>query len=180
VSIGAIRALVLLGNLLLLGFVVFVARATFLTVDKDRYYVERPKDERFRVPEIAIDESQQKKDLYRAISRVLDRPPPPPPEAPPPPPPQEAPRADPRQIQVLAMNVSQDPCVLSSALLTAPLASSREPRFFQVGLDLGQPGLGFEAYKDCKVKAITVEAVIITDQKGQDVRLAAPPGRSGG
>jgi hypothetical protein len=66
----------------------------------------------------------------------------------------------------------------SSAFLNAPLANPREPRFFQVGMDLGAPGLYFEAYRDCKLKAVTVDEVIIIDQAGQEVRLPGP--RPGG
>lgn len=178
-GVQGLRLGILLGNLGLVGLIGYTCYATFFTVDETEYFVEPPKLERYVVPEQAIDESQQKKDLYNAITRVLDREPPPPPAPPAPPPPATPPTADPSQIKVLAINYSarQD---LASALFTAPLAASPEPKFFQVGLDIGSPGLGFEQYKECKVKAITETEVIVTDQKGREVRLPGPPSRDGG
>ena len=174
-SVNAIRALILLANLALFGLVGWLCYDTFVAVDRDRYHVEPPKLERYKVPEIAQDESQTKKELYKAIPRVLDRPPPPPTTPPPPPKPEEAPRADPTKIEVLSMilpNVERG--VLGSAYLTAPLANPKDPIFFQEGLDLGVR-TEFGAYKGCVVKEVRADGVIITDPKGREVRLAPPP-----
>lgn len=172
-SVQAIRALVLLLNLGLLGLIGWVCYGTFVEDPKARLAVPTVKADLYKVPELTGDPKQEQADLYKAITRVLDRPPPPPPvrEAAPPPP---APlRADPRQIQVKAIQYSkhQD---RGSALLEAPLASPKDPKFFQVNDDLGTPGMGFEAYKDVKLTQITAEEVILTDQKGQEVRLPGP------
>jgi hypothetical protein len=67
----------------------------------------------------------------------------------------------------------------SSALLNAPLANPKDPKFFQVNLDLGTPGLGFEAYKGVLVKAVTADEVILTDQQGAEVRLPGPRPKEG-
>lgn len=66
----------------------------------------------------------------------------------------------------------------ASALLVAPLARSQEPRFFQVGLDLGAPGLGFEQYAGCKIKEVQEYDVIFLDQKGLEVKVPGPRPRS--
>ncbi len=177
-SINAIRGLILLANVALLALIGWLCYDTFVTVDKQHYFVEPPKPEDYRVVELAVDESQQKKDLYKAISKVFDRPPPPPPVVDTPKPP-EAPKPDPSQIQVLALQYSPNQ-ERSSALLNAPPPFGKEPRFFQPGLDLGSPGLGFEAYAGCKLKAITADEVIIVDPKGKEVKLPGPRPKEGG
>jgi hypothetical protein len=178
-SINAIRGLILLGNVVLIGIIGWICFGTFISVDQSEYFVEPPKLDRYYVADVPIDESQQKKELYKAITRALDRPEPPKPEAEKPAAPEAAPKADPRQIQVLAIQYSPNQ-ERSSALLNAPLANPREPKFFQVGLDLGSPGLGFEAYQGCKVVEITADEVIVQDQKGNAVRLPGPRPKQGG
>ncbi len=172
-SIGTIRGLILLANLLLLGIIGWLCYDSFVVVDQEKYFVEPPRDDRMTVPEIVEDEKQRDKAAYQSIKRVLDRPPPPPPTPPAPPPPPEAQKPDPRNIQIVALQYCKDQ-TKASALITAPLATSREPRFFQVGVDLGVPGFGFEPYAGCKIKEIKPDAVVFLNQKGEEVTVAGP------
>jgi hypothetical protein len=172
-SINAIRGLILLANLLLLGLIVWLCYGTFVTVDKERYFVEPPKLEKYRVPEIAQNEDQQKKDLYKSIARVFDRPPPPPPPPPPPAAREEGPSADPRKIEILAMNVPVDGHGTGSALINAPQANPKEPKYVQTGMDLGELK-ELEAYRGVKVKAITQEGAVFLDKKGAEVKVPGP------
>lgn len=176
---NAIRALVLLANLVLLGLIGWVCYDTFVALDETRWDIEPPQLEKYVVPDRPVDESQQRRDLYKSITRALDRPPPPR-EVVAPPVTTVAPKLpDPKEIKVIAISYAPDP-TLASAWLAAPLSSVPDGRFFRTGMDLGQPGFGFEAYKDCKLKEITQDAVVIVDQKGQEVRLAGPRARPGG
>jgi len=169
-SINSIRALVLLANVLLLGLIGWACWGTFFTADEERYRVRPPDYARLVVPEVAQDPLQQQRTAYAVIARVWDRPMGPPPREAAAPEPEVKPLAS--QIQVLAVNYDTVKPERSSALLQGPLA--REPRFFQVGVDLGADGLGFERYKGVKVKAITETDTVLVDQNGQEVKLSHP------
>ena len=172
-SVNAIRALILLANVVLLGLIGWLCFDVFVTVDKDKYSVDPPNLKKYAVPEVEVNESQQKKELYKAISRVYDRPAPPPPKAETPavaPPPD---KADPRLIKVLAMNVALNPEATGSALIEAPLG--KEPKYVQVGMDIGDLE-ELKAYKKVKVKAITEQGVTFLDQKSIEVKIPGPRG----
>ena len=176
-SVQAIRALILLLNLALLGLIGWVCYGTFVHTDMAKYEVPKLELQKFRVEPIQGNPDQENKKAYEAITRVLDRPPPPKPVEVVQSRPVEQPRADPRQIQVLAIQYSSQDKERSSAYLSAPLANPKDPKFWQTGLDLGLPGLGFEAYKDVKVIEIRENEVVLQDQKGAEVRLPGPRGK---
>jgi hypothetical protein len=149
VSINAIRTLVLIANVLLIGLIGWAGYDTWYgsALDRARWEVTEPKYEKFVPPELADDQRQRDQQLYKVISKVFDPPKPEAEKAPPPPPP---PTADVHQIEVRLLQYNKDNPSASSACLHAPL--SKDPangqpvdRYFMPGMDLGQPGLGFEA-----------------------------------
>jgi hypothetical protein len=169
-SVNAMRALVLLANLVLVGLIVWLCYGTFVTLDLERYDVKPPKA--IEIPDRGPDLRSRDKLLYVPIGRVLDPTPPAPPPPPPPPEAAKPPKPSPKDIKVVAINFSEDQ-ELASALLLPPGAS--EPHFMQVGLDLAEiKGFGLDAYAGWKLKQITRDEVIVVDQAGQEVRLTGP------
>jgi hypothetical protein len=169
VSINAIRGLVLFANVALLALIGVVGYRTFYYVDPDQWEVEKPHWERYEPPAVQGDERQRQQAAYKVISKVFDPPKPKEEVAPPVAPP---PTADVHRMTVVAIQYNTRDPKSSSALLTGPLA--KDPRFFMADQDLGQKGMGFEAYDKAKVKQISEKEVIIIDQQGKEVRLPGP------
>lgn len=172
-SVNAMRALVLLANLLLVGLIVWLCHDTFVALDLERYEVRPPNQKNLEIPDRGPDPRGRDKQLYLAIGRAFD-PPPIKVEVAPPPKIDTTPvKPNPKEIKVVAVNYAENQ-ELASALLSPPGAS--EPRFMQVGLDLGQiAGYGFDNYKGWKIKAITPSGeVIVVDEQGNEVRLEGP------
>jgi hypothetical protein len=177
VSINAIRGLILLANVVLMGLIGWAGYQTFWAVDREKWEVEQPAYEKYTPPQLADDEAKRDQQRYKVISKAFD---PEKPKVAPPTAPTAAPTADVRQIQVLQIHYNPKEPAASSALLSGPL--SRDPatgqpaaRFFMAGQELGQPGLCFEAYKNAKVKEITEKDVLFIDQQGKEVRIPGPP-----
>jgi hypothetical protein len=172
-SVQAIRALVLAANVLVIAVIASVAYLTFGPVDWDLWSVEAPQLSRFEPPALGEDPKRREQEVYQAISRVFEHeepeqaaPPPTQREAAPPPPP----KVSGIVVRVLQYDVNRPDA--SSALLFDP--RSRAERFFQVGLDLGEPGLGFERYKGTRVQEITQTEVVLLEPGGNEVRLPGP------
>ncbi|HVY61142.1 MAG TPA: hypothetical protein VHF22_05780 [Planctomycetota bacterium] len=174
-SVNAIRGLILLANVLLLGLIMWLCYGTFVTVDQGLYFVDPPRLEKYRVQEISVDKAQQEKANYQAIARVFDRPPPPPEPPKAPPPKDEIPVGDPRKIEILAMNVPVDGHGTGSALINAPLASPREPKYVQSGMNLGELQ-ELKAYDGVRLEEITAEGAVFVTKKGEKVKVPGPRG----
>ncbi len=175
-NVQTLRALLLLGNLVIVLAIAAIAYSTFGPVDKDRWNVDPPALERFTPPVLGEDATVSERERYRAIVRVFEHEQPKEeaaetPSAPAPPP--RPPSVSDLVVRVLQYDVNRPEA--SSALLYDP--RSRTERFFQVGLDLGAPGLGFEQYKGTRVKAITRTEVVLLQADGKEVRLPAPRGK---
>ncbi|GIW71533.1 MAG: hypothetical protein KatS3mg102_1075 [Planctomycetota bacterium] len=172
-NVSALRGLVLVVNLLLLGAIGHAAWRTFGPVDWSVWGLSPPELEQFDPPLLGEDPQRRERALYQTIAEVFERPQPrsapaaaePAPAAAPPPP-------SVRDLQVRLLAYDRGQPERSSALLYDP--RSQLERFFQVGLDLGQPGLGFERYKGTRVQAITPEAVVLLTEQGEKVELPAP------
>jgi hypothetical protein len=179
-SINAIRGLVLVANLLLLGLIGWICYGTFVTVDQSHYFVKPPEAKRFAVTDVPVDEKQQQKELYKAISRVFDHPPPPPPPVEAGPKVDKTPAGAPESIKILVINMASDG-EGGSALIDAPLASPKEPKFVQVGDDLAALPAFKDHYKTLRLKAITEDEVVFLDtQTGKETKVAGPRGTGGG
>ena len=174
-NVQALRAALLAFNLALIGLIAWISYDTFGPVDWDVWAVDPPKLARYTPPQLGEDPKQLERRAYLAIARTFERELPKPaqpaaaPAAPPPPPPPTV-----SQLQVRLLQYDVNAPQASSALLYDPRA--QRARFFQVGMDLGEPGLGFERYKGTRVKAITPKQVVLVEPSGKEVRLAAPGG----
>ncbi|RME71835.1 MAG: hypothetical protein D6776_09665 [Planctomycetota bacterium] len=178
-NVRALRIALLVLNLGLIALIAWIAWDTFGPVDWNRWSVEPPELRHYTPPSLAEDPKQKERRAYLAIARAFERAYP---EqeasqttAPAPPPPPPPPTVSQLQVRLLQYDVHAPEA--SSALLYDP--RSQKARFFTVGMDLGEPGLGFERYKGTRVRSISPREVVLEQPSGKRVTLPAPSGGGG-
>ncbi|MHC4392890.1 MAG: hypothetical protein ACYTFT_17220 [Planctomycetota bacterium] len=171
-STDAIRGLLLVLNLALVGLIGWTAYSTFFAADESRWQVERLDVKKFRPPVIEEDPHRQNEQIYQTISKVFQVDPPK--EAPvvdntpvtPPPPPV----GDPKNLKVELLVFDPEEPQRSSVWLAPSGRGSAHT--FTIGMSL-DTYKDFSRYKKVTVKSITQDKIVL-DHDGKDVVLSRP------